>query len=88
MDHRADLYSLGIILFRLLSGELPYRSQNSLEVLIMHRNNPLPPFAAELQIPQDVIHMVQMLTAKTKTERYADAEKFLIELNRILNQEL
>lgn len=88
MDHRADLYSLGIILFRLLSGELPYRSQNSLEVLIMHRTNPLPPFAPELQIPPDVIQMVKMLTAKKKTERYPEAEKLLIELNRILNQQL
>lgn len=86
VDQQSDLYSLGILLYRMLAGEVPFRSKNVLEVLEMHRNKPLPAFPADLKIPDAVFTVVQKLTAKNKTERFTNAESFLIELNTILNQ--
>lgn len=83
-DQQSDLYSLGIILYRMLAGDPPFRSMDALEVLQMHRSQPLPPFPQELQIPREIFALVSKLTAKDKTERYADAESFLIDLNRVL----
>lgn len=84
VDQQSDLYSLGIILYRMLSGTLPFNSVHAFEVLNMHRFTPLPAFPKELQIPETVQRLVKVLTAKNKPERYRDAESFLIELNRIL----
>ncbi len=86
VDQQSDLYSLGIILYRMLTGELPFRSTDALQVLVMHRNNPLPPFPEILKIPAEVYAMVSKLTAKDKSDRYANAESFLIDLNRLLHQ--
>lgn len=84
VDQQSDLYSLGIILYRMLTGEAPFRSTNPLEVLEMHRKAPLPPFPAMLEIPEQVYGLVSTLTAKSKSDRYPDAESFLVDLNRVL----
>lgn len=86
VDQRADLYSLGIILYRMLAGALPFYSKNPLEILEMHRSLTLPPFDSKLEIPASVFHLVEKLTAKTKEGRYANAEEYLVELNTVSNQ--
>ncbi len=86
VDQQSDLYSLGIILYRCLIGTLPFFSNNPLEILDMHRSRPLPPFPPESNISDSVFHLVQKLTEKHKADRFKNAESFLIELNRIINQ--
>lgn len=86
VDQQSDLYSLGILLYRMLCGELPFQSKNVLEVLDMHRSKPIPAFSTNLKIPTSVHGLVTKLTAKAKGDRFANAESFLIELNRILNE--
>lgn len=84
VDQQSDLYSMGIILYRMLSGELPFQSNNALELLKMHCKEPLPPFPVQLSIPPEVENLVSKLTAKSKADRFATAEAFLIDLNQIL----
>lgn len=86
VDQQSDLYSLGVVLYRMLSGSVPYYSKDPLEMLEMHRTQPLPPFPEELKIPDAVFHLVQKLTEKKKINRYANAESFLTALNVVLNQ--
>src|SRR5438874_4357777 len=46
MDHRGDLYSVGVIMFELLCGKLPFTGSSSMEVLLAHANTEPPSFAA------------------------------------------
>jgi serine/threonine-protein kinase len=86
VDTQSDLYSLGIILYRMLSGTLPFVSSNPLEVLRQHSSEPLPPFPPETEPPDDVRLLVERLTAKRKEDRYKTAELFLRDLDAVLNK--
>ncbi len=70
LDARSDLYSLGVVLFELLTGEKPYKADNPMTVLYMHRNTPIPrldPRFAQLQ------PLMDRLLAKEPEDRYANA---------------
>jgi serine/threonine protein kinase len=72
MDARSDLYSLGVLLFEMLTGRKPYTADNPMTVLYLHRNSPLPELPAQLQALQPVVHR---LLAKLPEDRYANAEQ-------------
>ena len=80
----SDLYSLGIVLYRMLSNRVPFEAPSPLKVVELHRKAPLPPLAQELGIPAPVEAMVRRLTAKRKEDRFPSAESFLDDLNRYL----
>ncbi len=83
---QSDLYSLGVILFRMLSGNLPFGAPTPFELLHKHAHEPLPPLPPELGILPEVYGLLLELTAKSKQERYASAELFLRDLDQILNR--
>lgn len=70
VDVRSDVYSLGVVLFEMLSGEKPFRADNPMTVLYMHRNSPIPRLAPELAPLQPLI---DRLLSKEVADRYADA---------------
>ena len=70
LDARSDLYSLGVMLYEMLSGEKPYRADNPMTVLYMHRNSPIPQLASALAPLQP---LVDRLLAKEADDRYPDA---------------
>ena len=72
IDARSDLYSLGVLLFEMLTGQKPYNAQNPMAVVYMHRKSPLPQLPAELQWLQPLIGR---LMAKLPAERYGSAEQ-------------
>jgi len=80
----SDIYSLGIVLYRMLTNRVPFEAPSPLKVVELHRKAPLPPLAPELGIPAPVEAMVRRLTAKRKEDRYPSAESFLDDLNRYL----
>ena len=82
----SDLYSLGIVLYRCLTGAPPFVASTPLEVFHKHAYEPLPPFPPELGIPPEVFGLVLELTAKQKADRYKTAEHFVRDLDTILNR--
>lgn len=79
---QSDLYSLGIVLYRMLCNRVPFEAPSPLRVVELHRTAPLPPFAPELEVPAAVEKMVRRLAAKDKNDRYPSAEAFLHDLNQ------
>jgi hypothetical protein len=82
----SDLYSLGVILFRMLAGALPFTAPTPFELLHKHAYEPLPLLPPGLGVPPEVYGLLLELTAKSREERYATAELFLRDLDQILNR--
>jgi eukaryotic-like serine/threonine-protein kinase len=70
LDARSDLYSLGVILFEMLTGEKPYRADNPMAIVYKHRREPVPRLPRQFAAVQPVL---ERLLAKAPADRYADA---------------
>ncbi|MEU3016924.1 serine/threonine-protein kinase [Nocardiopsis sp. NPDC007018] len=75
VDRRSDLYSLGAILFLLLTGRPPFRHPNPLTVLRMHLTDPAPTVRAlRPEVPDELARLVAVMLAKSADDRPAHAE--------------
>ncbi len=77
-DQRGDLYSLGIILYEMLAGHLPFLGNNLAEIFQGHRERPIPVLPAAQSRYQSLINR---LLAKNPDERFASASQLLDALN-------
>ena len=71
IDVRSDLYSLGIILFEMLTGRKPYMAENPMAIIYMHRKSPLPPLPEAHAALQPLVHR---LLAKSPADRFESAQ--------------
>lgn len=78
MDHRGDLYSVGIMMYELLTGRLPFAGPNSMDILLAHATEP-PPTFAEIGmgrwVPREVEELVMDCLAKEPTDRPQSARE-------------
>jgi len=80
-DARSDLYSLGAMLFHMLTGRVPFLGATSAEVLTCHVRAPLPDLQAlSPGVPTEVVAIVERLLAKRPERRYASAEELIADL--------
>jgi outer membrane biosynthesis protein TonB len=75
----ADRYALGIVIFELLAGRLPFVGETTFQVLEMHKSSPLPDLKAlRPDTPPRLLRLVERLTAKRPEERPEDGEVLTI----------
>ncbi len=86
-DRRSDIYSLGVILFELLTGELPFRGTTRMLLRQVEADDPPSPRRLDGSIPRDLETIALKCLEKDPGRRYATAQDLADELNRFLRGE-
>jgi serine/threonine-protein kinase len=87
IDGRSDLYSLGVVLFQLLTGRLPFEAESPTQVVMMHLTIPVPDprqVAPQRNIPIPLVEVVYKALAKEPDFRFRDAHEFSEALHNAL----
>lgn len=83
---QSDVYSMGILMYELLTGELPFRGDNAVEIALKHIKEPFPSVREKVNnIPQSIENIIMRATAKNVKNRYADAKEMHDDLKTALS---
>src|SRR5262249_52674438 len=75
VDHRSDIYSLGIVFFQCLSGRVPFAADSPIALLFKHVQDPLPVDSLRsANVPAPIVQVVLGMTAKNPADRYSSAQ--------------
>ena len=80
IDHRTDIYSLGIVLFEAVNGAPPFQSSKPFDVLLMHLNQQPPKLSGEAGVTEDLNRVVHRALAKNPEDRYPQMTDMLADL--------
>ena len=84
VDPRSDLYSLGIVLYEMLTGKVPFTGDTPVEIAMKHLSQvPEPPSTLRPEVPHDLDAVVMRAIAKDPDQRYGSAEEMDADLARV-----
>lgn len=81
VDHRSDIFSLGVIMYELTTGKIPFNGEN--EIALIHsifNDEPKNPSSINAKIPDELSRMIMRALSKEKENRFASADAMLKEL--------
>ena len=85
---RSDIYSMGILFYELLTGSLPFKGDNAVEIALKQMRDEIPSVRKKNpSIPQSVENVILKATAKNPKNRYSDSKEMHADLLTVLNDE-
>lgn len=85
---QSDIYALGIVMYEMLSGDVPYKADNAVQVALMHMRNEMPSIRnINPEIPQSIDNCIIRATAKNPAMRYRSCNDMLADLSTCLRPE-
>ncbi len=86
LDHRTDIYSLGILAYEMLTGQPPFHSGSALGVMMMHLEAPPPPLRSyRKDVPLELEIALLKSLEKDCDKRYSNVEEFILELEKAIS---
>lgn len=86
---KCDIYSMGILFYELLTGTLPFKGDNAVEIALKHMKEPLPSVRRQVpSVPQSIENIILKATAKNPKNRYNDVKEMHNDLKRALDPDV
>jgi len=81
VDHRTDLYSLGVVMYQMLTGRLPFQGSNKFSMIYqITQHDPAPPSSIRREVPESLDRIVRRAMQKDAALRYHSGDEFAEEL--------
>lgn len=84
IDHRADLYSVGIMVYEVLTGKKPFEHENTWALIRAHLEEPPPDPRDVISLPEEAAQAIMKAMAKKREKRFSTAGEFVAELGKEL----
>lgn len=83
---QSDIYSMGIVMFELLTGELPFKGDNAVEIALKHLKEPIVDIREKIpNVQNSIVNIIKRATAKNPKNRYNDAREMYEDLKTCLD---